>query len=149
MAVTTSIATSFKGELMQGTHNLDAAGNTLKMALQKVTPGRSYGAATANISTVQAATTDEVATGSGYTTNGATVTNSGVSTSGTTGIADFGNVSWTSATFSTTAGFFYNSTQSGKMIAMWDFGGTQTVAASTFTITMPGSGASTSLIRIA
>lgn len=149
MAVTTSIATSFKGELMKGTHNLDSGGNSLLMALQKVSPGRSYGAATANISTVQAATTDEVANGSGYTTNGTAVTNSGVSTTGTTGIADFGNVSWPAASFSTTACFLYNSTASGKMIAMWDFGGTQAPAGSTFTITMPASGAGTSLIRVA
>lgn len=149
MAVTTSIATSFKGELLKGTHNLDAGGNALKMALQKVTPGRSYDATTANISTVQAATSDEVASGGGYTTNGNAVTNSGVSTTGTTGIADFANVSWTSATFNTTACFLYNTTQAGKMIAMWDFGGTQSVSAATFTITMPGSGAGTSLIRIA
>lgn len=146
---TTAIATSFKGELLKGVHNLDAAGNALKMALQKVAPARTYDATTTNISALQTAVTDEVANGSGYVTGGAAVTNSGVSTAGTTGIADFGNVSWAAATFSATAAHFYNSTQAGKMIAMWDFGGTQTVTASTFLITMPGSGAGTSLIRVA
>lgn len=144
---TTAICTSFKGELMKGTHNLDAAGNTLKMALIKVTPTGTYGAASTNYSNITG-NSDEV-TGTGYTATGASLTNSGVSTSGTTGIADFANVSWTTATFSATAVMLYNSTGSGKAIALWDFGGTQSVSASTFTITMPATGASTSLIRIA
>jgi hypothetical protein len=144
MATTTAICTSWKGEILKGVHNMDAAGNTLKTALIKVAPTGTYGAASTNYSNITG-NSDEVS-GTGYTATGASMTNSGV---GTTGIADFGNVSWTSATFTTTAMMVYNSTQSGKAIALWDFGGTQTVTASTFTITMPTSGASTSLIRIA
>lgn len=144
---TTALCTSFKGELMKGQHNLDAAGNALKMALIKVSPTGTYGAASTAYANVTG-NSDEVS-GTGYTAGGAAMTNSGVSTTGTTGIADFGNVSWTSATFSATAVMMYNTTSSNKAIALWDFGGTQSVSASTFTITMPATGASTSLIRIA
>jgi hypothetical protein len=144
---TTALCTSFKGELLKAGHNLDAAGNSLKMALIKVTPTGTYGAASTNYTNITG-NSDEVS-GTGYTATGAAVTNSGVSTSGTTGIADFGNVTWSTATFSATATMLYNTTASGKAIALWDFGGTQSVTASTFTITMPASGASTSLIRIA
>ena len=147
MATTTAICTSFKGELLSGTHNLGSGGNSLKMALIKVSPAGTYGAASTNYSNITG-NSDEVS-GTGYTAGGAAMTNSGVSTSGTTGIADFANVSWTSATFSATAVMMYNTTASNKAIALWDFGGTQSVSASTFTITMPASGASTSLIRIA
>lgn len=144
---TTAICTSFKGELFGGTHNIGSGGNSLKAALIKVSPTGTYGAASTNYTNITG-NSDEVS-GTGYTATGAAVTNSGASTSGTTGIADFGNISWSSATFSTTAMMLYNTTSSGKSIALWDFGGTQSVSASTFTITMPASGAATSLIRIA
>jgi hypothetical protein len=147
MATTTAICTSFKGELLGGTHNLGSGGNALKFALIKVAPAGTYGAASTNYSNITG-NSDEV-TGTGYTAAGAAMTNSGVTTSGTTGIADFGNLSWAAATFSTTAGMMYNTTQANKAIALWDFGGTQSVSAATFTITMPASGAGTSLLRIA
>lgn len=152
---TTAICSTFKSELLALTHNLAAAGDTLKMALIKVGPTGTYGAATTNAGTPGTGApttanlgTDEV-TGTGYVAGGAAMTNSGVSLSGTTGIADFANVSWAGATFSATAVLMYNSSKSNKAIAVWDFAGTQTVAAATFTIAMPGSGAATSLIRIA
>ena len=148
MATTTAICTSFKGEVLKATHNLDAGGNALKFALIKVAPAGTYGAGSTNYSNITG-NSDEVASGGGYTTGGAAMTNSGVSTSGTTGIADFGNLSWAAATFSTTAGMMYNTTQANRSIATWDFGGTQSVSGATFTITMPASGAGTSLIRIA
>lgn len=147
MAITTAICTSFKSELLTGTHNLGSGGNTFKFALIKVTPTGTYGAASTNYSNITG-NTDEV-TGTGYSAGGAATTNSGVSTSGTTAIADFGNVSWTSASFSTTGTMMYNSTATNRAVALWDFGGTQTVTAQTFTLSMPASGASTSLIRIA
>lgn len=147
MAITTSILTSFKGELLKGGHNLDAAGDTLKMSLIKSGMAGTYGAASTNYSNITG-NTDE-ASGTGYTAGGASMTNSGVSTTGTTAIADFGNVTWAGATISVAGCMMYNSSKSNKGIAVWDFGGTQSVSAATFTITMPASGASTSLIRIA
>ena len=149
MTVTTSIAQSFKPELMRAVHNMDIGGDTLMMALQKVAPGRNYDQTTQNISVVQAAPSDELPAGGGYTVGGAPAVSAGVSLSGTTGIADFNNVSWAAATFSATAAFLYNQSKAGRMIAMWDFGGTQSISGATFVIAMPPSGAGTSLIRIA
>jgi len=149
MTVTTSIAQSFKPELMRAVHNMDLGGDTLMMALQKVAPGRNYDQTTQNISVVQAAPSDELPAGGGYTVGGAPAVSAGVSLSGTTGIADFNNVSWAAATFSATAAFLYNQSKAGRMIAMWDFGGTQSISGATFVIAMPPSGAGTSLIRIA
>lgn len=143
---TTAICTSYKGETLGGTHNLGSGGNALKAALIKVGPAGTYGAASTNYTNITG-NSDEVS-GTGYTATGSAVTNSGITTSGTTALADFGNISWTGASFSTTAFMLYNTTASGKSIALWDFGGTQTVAAATFTITMPSAGASTSAIRI-
>lgn len=145
MAITSAIMTSFKGELLKAGHNLDAAGDALKMALIKSGMAGTYGAASTNYSNL---TTDE-ASGTGYTAGGAAMSNSGVTTTGTTAIADFGNVSWAGVTVSAAGCMMYNSSKTNKGIAVWDFGGTQSVTAATFTITMPASGAATSLIRVA
>lgn len=147
MATTTALCTSWKKELMQALHNMGSGGHTLKLALIKTAPAGTYGVATTNYSNLTG-NSDEVA-GAGYTAGGAAMSNTGVNSAGTTGIADFGAVSWSAATFSTTAALMYNFTSGGRSIALWDFGGTQTVAAATFTINMPASGAGTSLIRIA
>lgn len=148
MAITTSVMTSFKSELLKGTgHNIDAAGDVLKMALIKPGMAGTYGAASTGYANITG-NADE-SSGTGYTAGGAAMSNSGVSTSGTTAIADFGNVSWAGATVSTAGCMMYNSTRANRGIAVWDFGGTQSVTAATFTITMPASGAATSLIRIA
>lgn len=148
MAITSAILTSFKGELLKGTgHNLDAGGNALKMALIKSGMAGTYGATSTNYSNITG-NTDE-ASGTGYTAGGAAMSNSGVSTTGTTAIADFGNVSWAAVTISVAGCMMYNSTLANRGLAVWDFGGTQSVTAVTFTITMPASGSGTSLIRIA
>lgn len=56
------------------------------------------------------------------------------------------NPSWTSATFSTVYGWIHDETASSgtdatrPLIAIWDFGGTQTVSGATFTLTVNASG---------
>lgn len=146
---TTAMATSFKGELPQGLHNFTAStGNTFKMALIKVGPAGTYGAASTNYSNITG-NTDEV-TGTGYTVTGTTLTNVTPTTSGTTALWTFSpNPNWTTATFSTTACMIYNSTNSGRAVSTYDFGGTQTVTGGTFTVVMPVADASNAVLRIA
>jgi hypothetical protein len=56
------------------------------------------------------------------------------------------NPTWTNVTFSSTYAFFYDFTAGGSsdvnglMIAYWDFGGTQTVAGASFSLTINASG---------
>ena len=50
MAITTSMCTSFKSELLGGLHDLDT--DSLKLALIKASPSGTYGAATTNYSDV-------------------------------------------------------------------------------------------------
>jgi hypothetical protein len=56
------------------------------------------------------------------------------------------NPSWSSATFSTVYGWVHDETASSgtdatrPLIALWDFGGTQTVTGTTFTLTVNASG---------
>ena len=146
---TTAMCTSFKQEVAQALHNFTAStGNTFNIALIKVGPTGTYGAASTNYSNITG-NSDEV-TGTGYTAGGVALTNVTPSTSGTTAFWSFSpNPSWTSATFSTTACMIYNVTNGNRSVSTHDFGGTQTVAAGTFTVVMPTNNSSTAILRIA
>src|SRR5262245_30083420 len=137
MATTTAMCTSFKAELLQAVHNFAAStGNAFKFALIKATPTGTYGAASTNYSNITG-NSDEVS-GTGYTATGFVLTNVTPTTSGTTAYTTFSaNPSWTSATFSASAGMVYNTSASGKACSTHDFGGTQTVSAGTFTVVLP------------
>jgi hypothetical protein len=146
---TTAMTTSFKSEVAQGLHNFTAStGNAFKMALIKVSPTGTYGAASTNYSNITG-NSDEV-TGTGYSAGGTALTNVTPTTSGTTAYWTFSpNPSWTSATFSTTACMIYNTTNSNRAVSTHDFGGTQTVSAGTLTVVMPTADASNAILRIA
>ena len=140
MANTTAIATSFKSELMTGTHNLNS--NDIKAALYLTTGA--VGAATATYSA-----TNEVS-GAGYSAGGVACT-AGTVASGTTnaywqpGAAiSFGTVTLATA-FDCV--LLYNSTQANKAIASWNFGST-TVNNGTFTINLPANDQNNALIRL-
>lgn len=149
MATSTAFCSSAKSEMMQALHNFTAStGNTFNIALIKVSPAGTYGAASTNYSNITG-NSDETS-GSGYTTGGLALTNVTPTVSGTTALTTFSpNPSWTSATFTTTAGMIYNITNSGRSVATYDFGGTQSVSSGTFTILMPTANASNAVIRIA
>jgi len=139
MAITQAMCTSFKEELLEGTHDLD--GHTLKLALFT-------SSATLGASTTAYSTTNE-SSGTGYTAGGATIANVAITSSGTTAYVDFDNVTFTSATITDAAGaLIYNSSASNKAIAVIDFGSTKSVSSGTLTITLPSATATTALIRL-
>jgi hypothetical protein len=145
VAVTAHVFPQFIIGLNAG--NIKLTGGTYKVAL-----GNAAGPVTLSTSGIAAATlfTDWTAivpeiTGTGYTAGGATMsgltftaggTNSAIAT-WTTGT----NPSWTSATFSYNQAVMYESSAStNQLICFWDFGGSQTVTASTLTLTISPSG---------
>jgi hypothetical protein len=145
MAISSAICTSFKQEILVGTHNLTASsGDTFKIALY--TSDASLGAATTAFST-----SNEISntSGSAYSSGGATLTSVTPTTSGTTAICDFADVSFTSASFTANGALIYNSSQSNKAVAVIAFGGDKTVSSGTFTIQFPTADASNAIIRIA
>ena len=145
MAISSAICTSFKQEILVGTHNFTASsGNTFKIALY--TSDASLGAATTAFST-----SNEISntSGSAYSSGGATLTSVTPTTSGTTAICDFADVSFTSASFTANGALIYNSSQSNKAVAVIAFGGDKTVSSGTFTIQFPTADASNAIIRIA
>lgn len=150
-ATTTAMCGSFKAEAVQAIHNFTiTTGNVFKIALIKVGPAGTYGASSTNYSNITG-NSDE-ASGTGYSAGGfAWTAAQNITPSNTAGNAFWQfsvNPSWTSATFSTTAGMIYNSSASNKSVSTHDFGGTQTVSAGTLTLVQPSNAASTSLLQI-
>ena len=145
MAITSAICTSFKQEILVGTHNFTAtSGNTFKIALY--TSDASLGAGTTAYSTSNEITNSS---GTAYTAGGATLTSVTPTTSGTTALCDFADVSFSSASFTANGALIYNDTQSDKAVAVIAFGGDKTVTSGTFTIQFPTADATNAIIRIA
>ena len=150
MALTQAMCTSFKTELLTGTHDFtNSTGNTFKIALFKATASivGTYGAATTNYSDVTG-NSDE-ASGTGYSAGGNTLTNVTPTSSGTTAFTDFADTTWSTATITASGALIYNSSASNAAVAVLDFGGDKTSTAGDFTIVFPTADASDAIIRIA
>lgn len=151
MAITQAMCTSFKTELLTGTHNFtNTSGNTFKLALYAISSGgKSSTTATLGATTTAFVTTGEVATSGSYATGGGTLTNVTPSASGTTAITDFADLSFTTATITARGALIYNSSATNKAVAVLDFGANKTSTSGTFTIQFPTADASNAIIRIA
>jgi hypothetical protein len=142
MAITSAICTSFKQELLVGTHDFTAStGDTFKLALYT-------SSATLGASTTAYTTTNEVS-GTNYTAGGGTLTSVTPTTSGTTAICDFADLTFGTATITARGCLIYDSTQSNKAVAAIDFGGDKTSTAGNFTIVFPSPTATGAIIRLA
>jgi|TARA_R110000823_G_scaffold202658_1_gene333602 hypothetical protein len=142
MAISQAMCTSFKVELMTGTHNFtNSSGNSFKLALY--TSSASLGATTTAYSS-----TNE-ASGTNYTATGAALTNVTPTSSGTTAFTDFADLTFSNATVTANGALIYNDTNSDKAVAVLAFGGDKTSTAGDFTIQFPAADASNAIIRIA
>ena len=151
MAIAQAMCTSFKQELLVGTHNFtNSSGNTFKLALYaEGSGGKSSTTATLGATTTAFTTTGEVASSGTYATGGGTLTNVTPTTSGTTALTDFADLSFTTATITAMGALIYNSSDSNKAVAVLDFTSNKTSTAGTFTIQFPTADASNAIIRIA
>jgi len=141
MAIASTLTTSFKKELLTGTHNFATNGNAFKLALY--TSSATLGATTTSF------TTTGQASGTNYTTGGAALTKVAPTSSGTTAFTDFADLTFGTATITARGCMIYNDTNSDKSVATIDFGGDKTSSAGDFTIVFPAAAASTAIIRIA
>ena len=150
MAITSAVCSSFKQELLQGKHNFSSSGgHTFKLAL--FTSSASLGASTTDYSTSNEITNTS---GTAYTAGGATLTRSGVGLTSTTAFTDFGDVTYTSASFTANGALIYNTTTDGgsgttDAVAVIAFGSDKTATNGTFTIQFPAADASNAIIRLA
>ena len=145
MAITTAMCTSFKSELLGGTHDLDT--DSIKIALIKSSMAGTYDATTTNYSDVTG-NSDE-ATGTGYSAGGQVLDSAAISVDGTTAIVDFADEVFSNVTLSADGCIIYNAGQANKAIAVIDFGGTVSATAGDLTINFPAADASNAIIRIA
>ena len=139
MAITQSLCSSFKQQILLGEHDLDT--DVIKLALYT-------SAATLSAATTVYSTSDEVV-GSGYTAGGNTLTGATVSLSGTTAYVDFSDTTWSTSTITARGALIYNSSKSNKAIAVLDFGADKTTSAGDFTVQFPTNDASSAIVRIA
>lgn len=143
MAITQAMCTSFKTELLTGTHDFtNSTGDSFKLALYT-------SSATLGASTTAYTTSNEVSASGSYAAGGGTLTNVTPTSSGTTAFTDFNDLSFTTATITARGALIYNDTDSDKAVAVLDFGGDKTSTAGTFTIQFPTADASNAIIRIA
>jgi len=156
MANTQALCTSFKQELLNGSHAFGAQGangtrtvttkDTFKAALYLASGSRGATDTVYN-------TTGELAGTGNYTQGGIAVTNATApTTSGTTAFwTPSASLVWTAFTSSGAfdAVVLYNDASTSKLEVSVHTFGSQTISAGTFTLTMPTNDASTGLIRIA
>ena len=143
MAISTAMCTSFKQEILVGTHNFTAtSGNTFKLALFT-------SSATIGASTTAFDASDNEVTGTNYTSGGANLTSVTPTTSGTTALGDFADLTFSNATVTANGALIYNSSASNKAVCSLAFGGDKTSTAGDFTIQFPTADASNAIIRIA
>ena len=138
------MCTSFKQELMVGTHNFTASsGNTFKLALYDNN-------ASFDASTTAYTATNEVSNSGTYTAGGGTLTNVTPTTSGTTALTDFADITFTSATITARGALIYNDTAAGDpSVIVLDFGSDKSSTSGDFQIVFPTADASNAIIRIA
>ena len=142
MAITQAMCTSFKKELLEGTHDFkNSGGSTFKLALFT-------SSATLGASTTAYATTNEVS-GTGYSAGGNTLTRVDPTTSGTTAFTDFADTTFSTATITANGALIYNSSASDAAVIVLAFGGDKTSTAGDFTVQFPTADASNAIIRIA
>lgn len=151
-----------------GTHTAQSTtftGDALNLLLIKVSPTHTFDHTQTNVGTPGSGSpstsnvgTDEVAASGGYTSGGVALVNTTPALSSGTAVGTFSNVSWTSATISTTAAIIYNTEKragaaatpiNGRTVSVHDFGGTQTVTAGTLSLVMPTADSVNGLLRIA
>jgi hypothetical protein len=138
------MCTSFKQELLTGTHNFTAStGNTFKLALYTNT-------AAFDATTTAYTATNEVNDSGSYAAGGGTLVSVTPTTSGTTAFCDFADLAFTSATITARGALIYNSSAAGNpTVAVLDFGSDKTSTTGTFTIQFPTADSSNAIIRIA
>jgi hypothetical protein len=137
------LCTSFKVELLAGTHNFTTGtGDTYKLAL--------YDNSAAFTAATTAYTATNEVSGTGYSAGGGTLTNVTPTSSGTTAFIDFDDLTFSTATITAYGALIYNSSAAGNpAVCILDFGGAKTSTAGDFTIVFPTADASNAIVRIA
>jgi hypothetical protein len=138
------MCTSFKRELMTGTHNFTAgSGNAFKLALYS-------NSASFTAATTAYTATNEVGNSGTYAAGGGALTNVTPTSSGTTALTDFADLTFTSATITARGALIYNDTAAGNpSVVVLDFGSDKSSTSGDFQIVFPTADSTNAIIRIA
>ena len=149
MPISQAMTTSFKVEILNGIHAFGTTvtrgattPDTFKIALYT-------SSANLDATTTAYSTTNEVATGGGYSAGGNTLTTVAPTSSGTTAFLDFNDTTWSTSTITANVALIYNSTQSNRAVAVLAFGSDKSSSGGNFTIQFPVADASNAILRIA
>ena len=138
MAISQVLCTSFKKELLEGTHIFGS--HEFRIALYT-------NAATLNADTTVYSTDNEVS-GTGYDAGTKVIEASTVASGDGVGFVNFSDAAWASSSFTARGALIYNATQGNKAVMVLDFGDDKTSNNSTFTVGMPANTSTAALIRI-
>ena len=151
MSNTQAMCTSFKTQLLTGTHSFGTAPIRAATTADTFNAALYLASATINAATTVYSATGEVS-GTGYTPGGIPITswNAPAATGTTAFTTPTASFVYTTVTLSTSfdSVLIYNVTQGGKAVSVHTFGA-QTITAGTFTLTMPTNAAGTALLQIA
>jgi len=141
------MCTSFKQELLTGSHDFTNGNDQFKIALYD-------NSASFNASTTAYTSSNEVSNSGSYSAGGGTLTNVTPTTSGTTALTDFDDITFTSATITARGALIYNSQTAGgsgttDTVVVLDFGSNKSSTSGDFQIVFPTPDASNAIIRIA
>ena len=156
MAITQAMCTSFKAQVLLGTHNFhptgSSAADTFKIALYTASATLLSAGTTAYI-------TDGESAGANYVAGGSALTVNGVDTGTTSGFVDFGNITFNNVTINADGALIYNNTPStsdnagstltNAAVCVLDFGGTKQATSGDFTIIFPAATSAAAIIRLA
>ena len=141
------MCTSFKQELLTGSHDFTNGNDQFKLALYD--NNASFTAATTAYTT-----SNEVSASGSYSAGGGTLTNVTPTTSGTTAFTDFADLTFTSATITARGALIYNTQTAGgsgttDTVVVLDFGSDKSSTSGDFQIVFPTADATNAIIRIA
>jgi len=141
------MCTSFKQELLTGSHDFTNGNDVFKLALYD-------NSASFDATTTAYTSSNEVSNSGSYAAGGGTLTNVTPTTSGTTAFTDFADLTFTSATITARGALIYNTTTGAgsgttDSVVVLDFGSDKSSTAGDFQIVFPTADATNALIRIA
>lgn len=141
------MCTSFKQELLTGSHDFTNGNDQFKIALYD-------NSASFTAATTAYTTSNEVSASGSYSAGGGVLTNVTPATSGTTAFTDFDDITFTSATITARGALIYNTQTAGgsgttDTVVVLDFGSNKTSTSGDFQIVFPAADASNAIIRIA
>lgn len=144
MAITQSLASSFRRELMAGIHDFSVDAFKCMLFAETALIVGSHGPGSPNYAALAA---DEVV-GTNYVAGGVVIVPSAPVLSGNVALVDFTDAVFPMVTLTTRGCAIYNTSKANRLVGIWDFGSDKHYVGSNCTLQFPLPNAATAIIRI-